>query len=155
MAQLRETLTGEHARELRAMRQQAEQRVAAATERVDTAAREAAACTAAQEVAMESSESECRRLYVALKQAEAQVDEQRAAAYEGERRATQLQALLDAASAGRSTRAKQSSAEKLQLRSLAGQVRDVMPPAPPRVPWPCLSLSLAAISPAFPFCRLH
>jgi hypothetical protein len=99
-------------------------------------------------MAMESSESECRRLYVALKQAEAQVDEQRAAAYEGERRAAQLQALLDAASAGRSTRAKQSSAEKLQLRSLAGQVRDVMPPAPPRVPWHCASLLLPCRPPS-------
>ena len=127
--ELREALELKHASLLGAVRQQADAAVRAARDEaerrrleVEQVRQEWSETGATQEDALESTESECRKLYAQLKATEAKVAEVEAASLESEARAVDMQAQLDAATHERGVRAKQSSAERLQLRSLAGQI---------------------------------
>ena len=102
--ELRTALELKHASELGSVARRADAAVAAARteaeeqrKAAEDVKREWTETGATQEMAMESTESECRRLFAALKTAEARATEAEASATESTTRATQLQAQLDAA----------------------------------------------------------
>ena len=115
--------------EVAAVRQQAKLEVLAANKAANEARAELEALRlealetgATQEEAMDSTESECRRLYSAAKAAEQAAAESATAAERERKRADELSAALDAATMERVSRARQSGHETMHVRSLASQV---------------------------------
>ena len=128
-AEVRKALELKHSAELSRAEIRAEREVEAARSELSLAREEAAAVAQAaaetgstQEEALESTEREMRRLYARLKEAQAALEEKSVAASAHLQRLEQLQAIVDAASAERATRAQQSANEALHVRSLTGQV---------------------------------